>query len=499
MKIHDSRTNPSVNTPVSFRNTQRIPLPSILDKDTREEAPKIPKATKIPPLPKTPKPVKTPVSEDTRAKYKLFFFITLCVLIVSIGTLVGVTVGLLNQYLDQLPKISYLEDYRPRMVTRMFSGDESHQLVADFFEDGQNRKVTPLADIPENLKNAVIALEDFEFYDHPGISPRGFVRAAIVDIQRGNLSQGGSTLTMQLAEDLIKNRHLDYELPSMGLKSIQQKVAEIFLALQIEKRFTKNEILEIYLNQVFMGGNIYGVAAAAEDYFDKEISDLSLKECALFAGMLQRPNKLSPSKYPEAAQRRTEVVLDAMLRRGFITQEQFEQAKNEPFQLSSNGVRRTQIAMFPYFSEAVRRQFKDKKIKTGENALLDILGQGIDIESTLNVPIQQAAEAALKHGIEKHEHERRTKGGKMWGVPGYNQPNIPGETVLKLNEEYDAKILSDYDPQEGTIQVTVPNIKDGKGSFTVSVVPDETWLDELDLLHKNYFVRVKAYQEGNQI
>lgn len=443
-----------------------------------------------------------PPHKNARAarNYKTFFLLSLTVFILLIGMLVGFAVGILNQYLDKkMPKISYLDDYRPWMPSRMFSGDESRQMVADFFGDGQNRTLVPLSEIPTNLKNALIAIEDKEFYDHPGISLRGFIRAAYKDIKNHNLAQGGSTITMQLAEDLIKNKRLDFELPEMGLKSFQQKIMEILLSLQIEKRFTKNEILEFYLNQVFMGGNIYGMAAAAEYYFDKEISQLSLKECALFAGMQQRPNAFSPTKNPEKAQARTQKVLNDMLDSGFITQAEYEQALNEPFQLNTQGTRRTQIALHPYFSYAVRRQFQERQIVAVDHSPIEVLGRGIDIESTMNVFLQQAAESALKKGIVDHEHARRRLGGKHWGEAGYRGANLNGPDTLQVDEEYDAKITADYNPQEGTVQVTLPNIKKGQGPFSVAVIPDETWLDEFDLLHKDYFIRVKAYQEGNEI
>ncbi|MGC9328167.1 MAG: penicillin-binding protein 1A, partial [Candidatus Hinthialibacter sp.] len=415
------------------------------------------------------------------------------------GIFVGAGVGLLNQYLNEMPDISYLEDYQPWMPSRMFSGDSSRQLVADFFVEGQNREKVPLSDIPDDLINALIAIEDHNFYQHPGISPRAFLRAAYYDIKNRNLKQGGSTITMQLAEDLIKYDRLDYELPEMGLKSFQQKIYEIFLSLQIEKNFTKNEILEFYLNQVFMGGNLFGVAVAAEYYFNKEITDLNLKECALFAGMQQRPNAYSPTRNPDAAQKRTEIVLRAMLNMGYINQKQYEEAVKAPFQLNTQGTRKTQIALYPYYSYAVRRQFVDKKIKAPDDVPIDIYGRGIDIESTMNVAMQEAAEYALKQGIIRHEHTRRTNGGKHWGEPGYRGVNLGGPSTLVVDQPYDARILSDYDPQTGTIQVSIPNVKNGQGPFIVPVNPDETWLDEFDLLHKGYFVRVKTHQEGGEI
>lgn len=486
MKNLDSSSKPTGRNSLPDLKTERVQLP----------------AYQVPDHKKTP--IKEPsrkVSAKKKKKryYRTLFFLTLSVLIAWIGALVGLGIGFLNQHLDQMAPISYLDEYRPRMLSRLFSGDDPPQLIADFFADGQNRKLVPLSDIPQNMINALLAIEDNEFFSHPGISPRGFIRAAYKDIKNRNLRQGGSTITMQLAEDLIKNQLLDYEIPEMSLKSFSQKIYEIILALQIEKRFTKQEILEFYLNQVFMGGNCYGIAAAAEYYFNKEVPDLSLKECALFAGMQQRPNAYSPTKNTEAAQKRTELVLKSMVRKGYVSQEECDRAIQEPFQLSTKGVSRSQIALFPYFSEAVRRQFLDNTFRTSDDTPINIYGQGIDIESTLQVGIQQAAENALRRGIVQHEHARRTQGGKDWGVRGYRGANTPGESTLKVNAEYDARIVEDYNPQESTIRISLPNVKGGQGPFKVLVNPENTWLDEFDLLHKGYFVRVKSYQEGDEI
>ncbi|HPP02244.1 MAG TPA: transglycosylase domain-containing protein [bacterium] len=451
------------------------------------------------PDPPPPRDYPPRAASHRRSQWKRIALLVFCMMIMCMGVGAGIAISFLNHYLDQLPTIPYLEDYRPWMPSRIFAGDESHQLVADFFSPRQNREVVPLSEIPENLINAVLGMEDFDFYEHPGISPRGFLRAAYVDLRTRSLQQGGSTLTMQLAEDLIVNKHVPYDIPDMGLKSFQQKLWEILLALQIEKRYTKNEILEIYLNQVFLGGNIYGVARAAESYFGKEVSELSLKECALFAGMLQRPNAYSPVRNPEAAQRRTELVLRVMRNRGLITPEQYRQAVEEPFQLNTKAARRSQVALYPYFTWGINRQFQDRVITMPNGQPIEIYGQGVDVESTLHPRIQEIAEECLRRGIIQHEHRRRPMGGRDWGRPGYKGVNRSGPSRLVPGQEYDAKILANYDPAEGAIPVTVPNVQDGKGPFTVPVEPGETWLDDFDVLHKDYFVRVKAVQEGDKI
>lgn len=429
---------------------------------------------------------------------KFYFWIFMAMLVCS-STAVGIAVGYLNSYLDQMPSIPFLEDYRPSMPSQIFSAGPRRALVADFFRDRQNRELVPLNVMPDYLINAVIALEDIRFYEHCGISPRAFIRAAIHDIRTGTLEQGGSTITMQLAEDLIKGGHLEIQLPEMTLKSFRQKIWEVILALQIEKRYTKEKILEIYLNQVFMGGNIYGVARAAESYFGKEVSELNLKECALFAGMLQRPNAYSPTRNLEAAESRTRVVLGEMLEHGFITQEEYDQAAGELFQLNTTATRRAQIQMHPYFTEEIRRRFESGEIEDAKGNPIEIYGQGVDIESTLDLDLQAIAEEAMKRGIRDHEHRRRPMGGKFWGAPGYGRANGDGPRTLTAGHEYDARITGEYDPQSSTIQVSVPNVNGGKGPFTVPVVPDGTWLDEFDLLHPGIFIRVNAVERGGSV
>ncbi len=442
---------------------------------------------------------KVPTPTITKKRGRKGFYFVAGFFVIMMGVLVGSAVGIFNHYLEQLPAIPYLEDYRPWMPSRMYSGGERKTLIADFFSPKQNREVVPLSSMPEYLIKAVIAKEDIRFYEHFGISPKDILRAAYVNFKSGRIREGASTITIQLAEDLIKNEHLPYQLPKVGLRSYTQKLYEVLLTLQIEKRYTKDEILEIYLNQVFLGGNIFGVARAAESYFGKNISDLNLKECALLAGMLQLPNRFSPTKNLDAAQKRTEVVLRAMLKAGVITEEECEQAIQEPFQLDTQATRRSQIALFPYYSWSIVRQFDEGRIKRADGIPIEIYGQGYDIETTIDPELQAAAEKSLRRGIEEHERARRLKGGRDWGRPDYRGANRSGPTRLQVGEVYDAKIVSAFNPAEGTIQVTVPNVQDGKGPFTVAVIPDKTWLDEFDLLHPDYFIRVKAVQEGADI
>jgi len=446
-----------------------------------------------------PTPPVAPSRSKKKKKLKRNFFLLFFIFILMMGTLVSVGVGMLNQFLEQMPSIPYLEDYRPWMPSQIFSGEGKHLLIADFFSPNQNREVAPLSEIPVNLRNAVVALEDVHFEKHCGISPRGILRAAVVNLKAGQIKQGGSTITMQLSEDLVKNHHLPYAVPEKGLKSFTEKIVEAFLSLQIEKRYTKDEILEIYLNQVFLGGNIFGVARAAESYFGKNVKDLNLKECALFAGMLQSPNRYAPVKNLDAAEKRTAVVLEVMLREGFITQKQYEEAISQPFQLNTTAARRTQLALYPYYSWAIHRQFAEKEILTRDHVPIDVYGQGVDVDSTIDTVLQPLAEESLRKGIVEHEHRRRPLGGRDRGTAGYRGVNLSGPGQLQVGVEYDAKVVTDYDPGKGIVEVTVPNVQGGQGTLPVPVIPNETWLDDFDLLHRGYYIRVKAVQEGREM
>lgn len=449
---------------------------------------------------KKPKRSPAPPVESRPARWlglPPFFLIALCTFTLITGTSVGIGVAWVNQYLEELPEISYLETYSPNMPSRVFAGNDTNYLIADFVSDNQNREYIPFLEIPPNLRNAVVALEDRRFYEHSGICLPSVFRAVYHDIKTWSREQGASTISIQLAEDLINSGQVSWDMPTTEIKDFERKFWEWKLALQIEKNYTKEEILEFYLNQVFLGDQAYGVARAAEHYFGKRVQDLSLKECALFAGMLQSPNRYKPTRHPERAQMRTAVVLKAMARDGYITQEQRRQAEETPFQLKSSNVGRTQIAEYPYYSWAVHREFRNGEIRTKEGQEILIEGAGIDIISSIDTRLQEAAEKALRAGIIAHEKRRREDGGQGRGTRGWRGSNTAGPGVLSDGVEYDAKIVRDYDEDEGTIAVTIPNVRNGEGPFVVPVVPDETWLDEFELLYEGIYLRIIASQQGD--
>jgi penicillin-binding protein 1A len=309
------------------------------------------------------------------------------VLIVA-GAIVGGTIGgVLLALLRDLPQIQSLESFKPAAVTRIYSADK--ELLAELYTE--KRIPVPLKVIPKYLKLAIIATEDRSFYEHAGVDLRGILRAIVTDIKVGEFVQGASTITQQLARTLFLSPQ----------KNIMRKLREAFLAFQIERRYTKDEILELYLNQIYFGSGAYGVEAAAQIFFGKPVSELTLCESALIAGMPKAPSRLSPLVDKSRALNRRSVVLRRMADYGVITEEQLTEAKSSPLILGGSGAVRTKA---PYFVAHVRNILE----KDFGDAL--IYRQGLTVHTTLNYEMQMAAEQAVAVGLEKLG-ARMQKGG----------------------------------------------------------------------------------------
>jgi len=197
-----------------------------------------------------------------------------------LAILAGIAFGLVFSGFMKLPQIESLEEYRPSEVSRIFADDGT--VIDELFIE--RRKVVPFDRIPLHLKQAVIAVEDSRFYSHSGIDFRGIARALVVNITAGRVVQGGSTITQQLSKVLFFSPE----------RTLIRKIKEAIVTLQIEKRYTKDQILALYLNQIFFGGRIHGISSAARFYFGKRVEDLNISESALLAGMVKGPNLYSP-------------------------------------------------------------------------------------------------------------------------------------------------------------------------------------------------------------
>jgi len=297
--------------------------------------------------------------------HRNIFYITIIVLLLSLVTTVGYAFW-------TLPKVDQLENLQLVAASQVY--DINGQLIAKLFEE--NRIVVSLNDMSPYLIAATIANEDSRFYKHFGIDPIGILRALWVNLRAGTIVQGGSTLTQQLA----KNMFLTQE------QTLIRKIKEAFLALIIERKFSKEEILQAYLNQSYYGEGAYGVEAGAQVYFGKHARDLDLAESALLAGIARGPNIYSPYINMEAARKRRAVVLDGMVKEGYISEYEAQQAKAQPINLAGKKKRVVQASYFlDYIAEQLSQRYGSERVYRG----------GLQIYTTLDSKIQQAAEEVL--------------------------------------------------------------------------------------------------------
>jgi penicillin-binding protein 1A len=312
---------------------------------------------------------------------RFYFNVILVALLIVSGTYV------LRRLLEGLPDMTTLENYQPSLSTHVF--DENAKPLAEL--SIEKRALLTLNQIPVDLQNAVIAVEDDNFLNHWGISPKGIIRSALVDVLHGRVVQGASTITQQLAKQIFLSRR----------RTIIRKLREILLAIEIERNFSKSEILQLYLNQVYFGEGGYGVQAAAHNYFGKEVPQLTLADCALLAGLIRAPRANSPFAHPDNARRRRAVVLERMFEMKMITQLEKDAANQEPIPLTKPLEVGTQA---PYFVEHVRHRME---LKYGYNALWR---GGLKIHTTLDLDMQKTAEEVM----EKRLAEFDDKALKEW-------------------------------------------------------------------------------------
>jgi penicillin-binding protein 1A len=290
-----------------------------------------------------------------------------------------------------LPEIPTLDQYRPPIVTEMISADG--QLAGEFF--AERRKVVPYERIPKQLVQAFIASEDQHFFEHGGVDVLGTLRAAMNTYVLRRRVQGGSTITQQTAKSIL----ISAEGFEQGTKkSLRRKLRELILARRLERAFTKEQILWMYLNGVYLGHHSYGVQAAAENYYRKNVEDLTLEEAALIAGLPQAPSRYSPFSHPEAARERRRYVLRRMAEEGMITQD--ERAKAAATEVKVHGVDDVFRETAPFYVETVRRQIVDRY---GNERLL---GDGLRVETAMDLEKQRAAQAAMLKGLMEVDHRQ---------------------------------------------------------------------------------------------
>lgn len=330
----------------------------------------------------------------------------------------GVVGGLFVTYLRDLPTLDALEEYQPSLVTTLYSDHD--EPFAAFFE--QKRFWVPLDKIPRHLINGIIAVEDAQFYQHRGINFRGIARALLVNLRALRPVEGGSSITQQLAKLLLLTPE----------KHLSRKIKEAVLAIEIEKRYSKEKILELYLNQVYFGHGAYGVESAAHTYFKKSVDQLNLAEAAILAGLPRAPNYYSPITDKERAIRRRDHVLTRMAERGFITDKQAVSASSVtfdevPFEKTRN--------LGPYFVEYIRQQLEEKY------GTYTVYHGGLKVYTTLNINAQRSAEAALIEGLRGIDKARGFRAPHARSLTAHGSDKAPLSYLIpKIGETLSATV-----------------------------------------------------------
>ncbi|TCT43133.1 penicillin-binding protein 1A [Martelella mediterranea] len=336
-------------------------------------------------------------------KFIGYLFGLACVLFLVVA--IGVAVYL-NNVAKDLPDYEVLAQYTPPVTTRMYASDG--ELMAQYAHE--RRLFLPIDAIPMRVRGAFLSAEDKNFYTHPGIDVVGLTRAVLTNVKNigtGRRPVGASTITQQVAKNFLLSSD----------QTIERKVKEAILSFRIERAYSKDTILELYLNEVYFGLNAYGIADAALTYFDKPVSDLSVAESAYLAAVLKGPANYDPWRHPKAALERRNWVIDRMAENGYITQDEADLAKAEP--LGAVTTHQNQpVAGDEYFAEAVRRELLDKY---GEEMLYE---GGLSVRTSLDPDIQADAQKALRDGLIKYDEAAGFRGpinqidiSGDWGIP----------------------------------------------------------------------------------
>src|SRR5438093_7329590 len=311
-----------------------------------------------------------------------------------VTAILGILSGVLFAYAGDLPRVSALDDYTPSTITRVYAANGP--IIGEFAT--QRRIIVGYDDINPLLRYAIIATEDAEFERHFGVNVWRIFVAAVTDIVQRRAAQGASTLTQQIARNLREQFGLTNE------KSIERKIKEAILAIQIEKRYTKKEIFTIYCNQMYLGHGAYGIEAASRLYFNKTNTQLSLEEAALIAGIFQSPERQSPFVDMRRATQRRNLVLQRMADEHYVTQAQADAARQRPIVTHGQPTQPPGIA--PFFVEEVRKHLERE---FGAKALYE---NGLSVTTTLDAKLQEIANRAIEHGLrtyDKRHGYRRAK------------------------------------------------------------------------------------------
>ena len=360
----------------------------------------------------SPKAIINTPPEQRRHLLARLWLPTVLLLALAAGGLTGIVAAYQLNYSRAATEVAALATYRPSVVTRVYA-DDGETVIGEFALE----KRIPLKyeEIPPVLKNAILAVEDVRFYDHIGIDPIRIMGAAWKNLTTDRV-EGGSTLTQQLTKNLFLSKEQTYT----------RKVNEWILALQIERYYTKNQIMELYTNHMFLGANAYGMEAGAQTYFNKHVKDLTLGEAALLAGIPKAPSDYSPTANPAKAKERRDLVLDLMAKNGFASQAETDAAKAKPIQLADTAYYQSQrkSSAFDYPVEYIRQDLEDRYTTR-------VAQGGLSVYTTINVEAQKRAYEVLRAGLRNYD---RTHSGWRSSYTTIPTSNNNGEGPVTQQE-----------------------------------------------------------------
>ena len=321
------------------------------------------------------------IQNPVRAILRFFYIFGISFVIVILGSSI-----FMRQVFKDLPSVDKLSEYTPSLATYVY--DINGNVITEY--SVERRSFLTLDRIPLDLQNALIAMEDNDFFNHWGVSIKGILRAVLRDLLHRKVRQGGSTITQQLSK-------LIFLKPE---RTISRKIKEIFISLQIERNFSKQEILQMYFNQIYFGGGVYGVQTASKVYFGKDVENLNISECALLVGIIPAPEKYSPFTNPEIAKKRRDLVLLRMYEEGYIKKDEYENAKKETIPDKKSLIYSSNA---PYFTEYIRQQLEPKY------GVEMFWKGGLKIYTTLDLNLQKKAEEIFEKRLSEYEQINSSK------------------------------------------------------------------------------------------
>src|SRR5437588_7171583 len=385
-----------------------------------------------------------------------FWFPAVILLALAAGGLSGIIAAYQLNYSQAASEVAALATYRPSIVTRIYADDEQ-TLIGEFALE--KRIPLKFEEIPPVMKNAILAVEDVRFYDHVGIDPIRIVGATWKNLT-SEKAEGGSTLTQQLAKNLFITRE---EVRGKNIETLKRKMNEWVLALQIERYYTKNQIMELYANHIFLGANAYGVEAGAETYFGKQAKDLTLEEAALLAGIPKAPGEYSPTANATRAKERRDLVLDQIAKAGFASQAEVEAAKAKPIQLADSAYYQAPQALSPAFDypvEYIRQDLEDKYTTR-------VAQTGLSVYTSINVAAQKKAYEVMRAGLRWYDKSHAGWHSSYAMIPtAANNGAGPPTSQELASYKYPDWYRNDYTPGRYLMGL-VTKVDQGKDEATV--------------------------------